>query len=144
LYFIKKVSKTIEVVVMNKEASLLLEDIKQIRKQVVKDGEHILESWQGGEVREEYIQSLRNLPYYMAFRRYDRRELQNSLISWGVSSLGRLEPNVSGNLDAVIKTLGYITGDIPTDTEYFKYPASEGRNSPLANNTNILLGESKE
>src|SRR5699024_1815042 len=68
----------------------------------------------------------------------------NSLIPWGVSSLGRLEPNVSGNLDAVIKTLGYITGDIQTDTEYFKYPASEGRNSPLANNTNILLGESKE
>ena len=129
---------------MNKEASPLLEDIKQIRKQVVKDGEHIMESWQGGEVREEYIQSLRNLAYYMAFRRYDRRELQNSLIPWGVSSLGRLEPNVAGNLDAVIKTLGYITGDIQTDTEYFKYPASEGRNSPLANNTNILLGENKE
>ena len=77
---------------MNKEALPLLEDIKQIRRQVAKDGEHILESWQGGEVREEYIQSLRNLAYYMAFRRYDRRELQNSLIPWGVSSLGRLQP----------------------------------------------------
>src|SRR5699024_5254400 len=80
----------------------------------------------------------------MAFRRYDRRELQNSLIPWGVSSLGRLEPNVSGNLDAVNKTLGYISGDIKTNNEYFKYPASESRNSPLENNTNILLGESKE
>lgn len=68
-------------------------------------------------VREEYAQSLKNLAYYMAFRRHDHREIQNALIPWGVSSLGRLEPNVVGNLDAVIKTLGYITGDTENDTE---------------------------
>src|SRR5699024_3180342 len=89
-------------------------------------------------------QSLKNLAYYMAFRRHDHREIQNALIPWGVSSLGRLEPNVSGNLDAVIKTLGYITGNAENDTEYFKYPGSDDRNSQLEKNTKMLLGECSE
>lgn len=126
---------------MNKEAAPLLKDVKKIRRQVTEDGEQILERWQKGNVREEYVQSLKNLAYYMAFRRHDHREIQNSLIPWGVSSLGRLEPNVSGNLDAVIKTLGYITGDSKNDAEYFKYPGSADRNSLLEKNTKILLGD---
>ncbi len=126
---------------MNKEAAPLLKDVKKIRRQVTEDGEQILERWQKGNVREEYVQSLKNLAYYMAFRRHDHREIQNALIPWGVSSLGRLEPNVSGNLDAVIKTLGYITGDSKNDTEYFKYSGSADRNSLLENNTKILLGD---
>ena len=80
----------------------------------------------------------------MAFRREDHRDIQNALIPWGVSSLGRLEPNVLGNLDAVIKTLGYITGDTENDTEYFKYPGSADRNSLLEKNTKMLLGEGNE
>lgn len=126
---------------MNKEAAPLLKDVKKIRRQVTEDGEQILERWQKGNVREEYVQSLKNLAYYMAFRRHDHREIQNALIPWGVSSLGRLEPNVSGNLDAVIKTLGYITGDSKNDAEYFKYPGSADRNSLLEKNTKILLGD---
>ena len=129
---------------MNKEAAPLLNDVKQIRQQVTEDGEQILERWQQDNVREEYVQSLENLAYYMAFRRHDHREIQNALIPWGVSSLGRLEPNVSGNLDAVIKTLGYITGNAENDTEYFKYPGSDDRNSQLEKNTKMLLGEGNE
>lgn len=126
---------------MNKEAVPLLEEVKQIRQQVRKDGREILERWQQREVREDYKHSLKNLASYMAFRREDHRDIQNALIPWGVSSLGRLEPNVLGNLDSVIKTLGYITGDIQDDTEYFKYPGSTDRKSLLEKNTSHLLGE---
>lgn len=126
---------------MNKEAAPLLKDVKQIRQQVRNDSREILDRWQHTEVREEYEHSLKNLASYMAFRRHDHREIQNSLIPWGVSSLGRLEPNVLGNLDAVIKTLGYITGDIQDDTEYFNYPGSTDRNSLLEINTEQLLGK---
>lgn len=129
---------------MNKEALPLLDDVKQIRSQVTEDGRQILKKWQTDNVRKEYAQSLKNLAHYMAFRRHDHRETQNALIPWGLSSLGRLEPNVLGNLDAVIKTLGYITGEKQTDAEYFKYPASEDRNSPLARNTEALLGINHE
>ena len=126
---------------MNKEAAPLLKDVKQIRQQVRNDSQEILNNWQHQEVREEYEHSLKNLASYMAFRRHDHREIQNALIPWGVSSLGRLEPNVLGNLDAVIKTLGYITGEIQDDTEYFKYPGSADRNSLLEINTEKLLGK---
>ncbi|CAD2071415.1 pyruvate kinase [Jeotgalicoccus coquinae] len=126
---------------MNKEAVPLLEEVKQIRQQVRKDGREILERWQQREVREDYKHSLKNLASYMAFRREDHRDIQNALIPWGVSSLGRLEPNVLGNLDSVIKTLGYITGDIQDDTEYFKYSGSTDRKSLLEKNTSHLLGE---
>lgn len=125
---------------MNKKAKPLLEDVKEIRRQVKKDGGKILKRWQQRDVRDDYKHSLKNLASYMAFRREDHRDIQNALIPWGVSSLGRLEPNVLGNLDAVVKTLGYITGDIQDNTEYFKYPGSAHRKSLLEKNTALLLG----
>ncbi len=127
---------------MNKEAVPLLNDVKQIREQVKNDSREILSGWQHDQIREDSEYSLHNLAAYMAFRRHDHRDIQNALIPWGVSSLGRLEPNVSGTLDAVIKTLGYITGEKQDDTEYFKYPESADRNSLLEKNTETLLGKS--
>ncbi len=44
----------------------------------------------------------------MAFRRKDMRELQEKLIPWGVSSLGRLEADVLGTLNAVTNTIGNV------------------------------------
>lgn len=125
---------------MNKEALPLLEDVKDIRREVTEDSQKILSKWHTNSVRKDYEDSLKNLAYYMSFRRNDHRNLQNQLIPWGVSSLGRLESNVLANLDAVIKTLGYITGEHQDDSEYFKYPASEDRNSPLTRNSEVLLG----
>ncbi|MGJ3239157.1 MAG: pyruvate kinase [Anaerolineae bacterium] len=54
--------------------------------------------------------SLENLAHYMALRRHDLRELQDSLRLWGLSSLGRIEGQVLPNLDAVINTLGHLSG----------------------------------
>src|SRR5699024_3445128 len=79
------------------------------------------------------------LANYIAFRSEDHRQIQNDLIPWGVSSLGRLEPNVLNSLDAVIKTLGYIVGQDQTDTNYHVYKDGEDRHSKIKHNTEVLL-----
>ena len=49
--------------------------------------------------------SARNLIHYMALRCHDLRTLQVTLAHHGLSSLGRSEPHVLWNLDAVLKLL---------------------------------------
>jgi len=51
-----------------------------------------------------------NLLHYVALRRYDLRELQAALAGLGLSSLGRAEPHVLANLDAVLRVLRYLSG----------------------------------
>ncbi|MEN2741173.1 pyruvate kinase [Microbacterium sp. X-17] len=46
-----------------------------------------------------------NLAHYLALRSHDLRELQGRLSAEGLSSLGRMEPDVLGNLDAVLAML---------------------------------------
>jgi len=54
--------------------------------------------------------SARNLLHYLALRRRDIRPLQMALASCGLSSLGRSESRVLGNLDAVLKVASAMTG----------------------------------
>lgn len=129
---------------MNEAAKRILEDVKALKVQVLEDGQKLLDNWSKTNTRSSYSDSLRNLAYYMAFRQYDHREIQNNLIPWGVSSLGRIEPHVLSNLDAVIKTLGYITGQEQDDVSYPEYQDGEDRHSMLKHNTDILLGKSPE
>ncbi|MFZ4575754.1 MAG: pyruvate kinase [Phycisphaerales bacterium] len=51
------------------------------------------------------IASCRNLLHYLAIRREDLRELHTPLAELGLSSLGRIEPHVLANLDAVLGAL---------------------------------------
>jgi len=51
-----------------------------------------------------------NLIHYLALRRHDLRPLQEQLASLGLSSLGRAESNVLGNLDAVLGILLHLAG----------------------------------
>jgi dienelactone hydrolase len=46
---------------------------------------------------------------YLALRRRDLRSLQLALMPLGLSSLGRCEPRVLENLDAVLQALAAIT-----------------------------------
>jgi pyruvate kinase len=55
-------------------------------------------------------QSLRNLVHYLALRRRDLRAEQHALASLGLSSLGRSESHVLGNLHAVRRALSSLTG----------------------------------
>ena len=55
-------------------------------------------------------QSAVNLIHYLALRRHELRPLQEQLASLGLSSLGRAESNVLGNIDAVLGILLHLAG----------------------------------
>src|SRR5262245_57814313 len=52
--------------------------------------------------------SARNLLHYVALRRCELREIQHALSALGLSSLGRAEPHVLANLDALLRILRYL------------------------------------
>src|SRR5699024_6992490 len=76
-----------------------LEEVMEIRKSVIEGGDRLYDRWNRTAIRAAYENSARNLAYYMAFRKMDLRKLQERLIPWGVSSLGRLEADVLGTLN---------------------------------------------
>ena len=125
---------------MNNDAVYLLGEVRKIRQDVLQKSRKLLQDWDIDNANSDYKDSLINLANYIAFRSEDHRQIQNDLIPWGVSSLGRLEPNVLNSLDAVIKTLGYIVGQDQTDTDYHVYKDGEDRHSKLNHNTEVLLG----
>ena len=57
--------------------------------------------------------SASNLLHYVALRRYDLRDVQTCSAALGLSSLGRAEPHVLANLDAVLRILHYLGGSRP-------------------------------
>lgn len=58
-----------------------------------------------GALSEENRASARNLVHYAVLRSHDLREVQVALARHGLSSLGRAEPHVLWNLDAVVDLL---------------------------------------
>ena len=52
----------------------------------------------------------RNLLHYVALRRNDIRPLQEELVSWGLSSLGRCESYVLANVNSVLEILTTLAG----------------------------------
>lgn len=87
---------------------ILLSALLHLRQSVYLEGQEIFNQWRSRIQRPAFLPSALNLAYYLAVRRQDLRLLQNALMPWGLSSLGRLEARVLPNLDAVIATLGAI------------------------------------
>lgn len=58
-----------------------------------------------------------NLTHYLALRSRDLRPLQAALTEMGLSSLGRMESDVLGNLDAVITMIDDALGDTSVDED---------------------------
>ncbi|HIW12748.1 MAG TPA: hypothetical protein H9891_06250 [Candidatus Salinicoccus stercoripullorum] len=123
------------------EGRELLEEVMEIRKSVIEEGDRLYDRWNRTPIRAAYENSARNLAYYMAFRKMDLRKLQERLIPWGVSSLGRLEADVLGTLNALIRTLGSITGEDVGDIDYRSQASFKERNEALKNNTDEIFGE---
>lgn len=67
------------------------------------------------EVASPFTSSARNLLYYVALRRHDLRKVQKSLAELGLSSLGRCERWVLGNLSAVLAALRALQGEAPCE-----------------------------
>src|SRR5699024_10069706 len=122
------------------EGRELLEEVMEIRKSVIEEGDRLYDRWNRTPIRAAYENSARNLAYYMAFRKKDMRDLQERLIPWGVSSLGRLEADVLGSLNALTKTLGYITDTDVGDIDYRSSSSFEERNEKLQNNADEIFG----
>lgn len=118
----------------------LLDDVLAVRGSVKAEGDALYEKWSETPIRDEYEESARNLAYYMAFRKKDMRDLQERLIPWGVSSLGRLEADVMGSLNALTKTLGYVTDTDVGDIDYRSSSSFEERNEALQNNSDEIFG----
>jgi len=86
----------------------LLETLLNLRHQTALEGARLYETWAPNIRRRTFRISAHNLAHYLAMRSRDWRRIQEALIPWGLSSLGRSESRVLANLDAVICALGAI------------------------------------
>jgi len=87
-----------------------LQDIEALRGAVDAEGRATLAQWRPAIRRRAFLPAALNLAHYLAFRRRDLRDLQEALIGYGLSSLGRAESRVLPNLDAVRASLARIAG----------------------------------
>lgn len=131
---------------MQDRAMKMLNEILQVRADVFSDGEKLYNSWLKYNIREPYQNSAKNLANYMAFRQKDMRHLQEELIPWGVSSLGRLEVDVMGTLNAVSKTLSLVAGsELEDETiDYRSMRTFENRYNLLNKHTDEIFGSGSD
>jgi pyruvate kinase len=119
----------------------LLVTLLALRRDVMAEGDRLFSPERGFVRRQEYLESARNLAYYLALRRRDLRSLQTALMRRGLSSLGRSESRVVPALDAVITSLAamlHVDGmDVPgyPSDETFFYGAEA-----IARQADAILG----
>jgi pyruvate kinase len=87
------------------ESHNLLAALVALRHGVIAEGDKLFGRGRDLIQREEYLESARNLAYYLALRRRDLRPMQTALMCRGLSSLGRSESRVVPTLDAIITSL---------------------------------------
>ncbi len=120
-------------------------DIKRVSEQLASICERAraLESEFAAEldaVHPEFRDSARNLVHYVALRQFDISELQEDLLTLGLSSLGRAERNVMGLVYAVRSALQKL--DSESHGEHFKPGASLELRNPRADaHKKAILGD---
>jgi pyruvate kinase len=120
----------------------LLGRLKELREAVARDGEALWASWGVAAAQESSLADMRNLADYLALRRHDLSDLQCSLASYGLSSLGRSEARTLTALDALLATLKRLCGEPDAP-----YPTSElmlAGESALRASCDALFGLPKE
>ena len=104
---------------------------------------HLEDEFQGqlANTHPAYQKSARNLLHYLALRRHDIRQLQETLAGLGLSSLGRTESHVIFGLEAVLSILHHLLGRRwPTPPEQrFAINFADGK-LQLRTHTEALLG----
>lgn len=91
-------------------------------------------------VHPEFRDSARNLVHYLALRQSDISDLQEDLLSLGLSSLGRAERNVMGMISAVRAALERLGGDGPAGP-YLQGTSLELRNPGAEAHKKAILGD---
>ena len=93
-------------------------------------------------VAPRHVPSARNLLHYIRLRQQDIRELQECLQSLGLSSLGRAESHVMGNVRSVLDVLYRLRGEVAADGQRAtELPAFGKGPEVLRARTDDLLGE---
>lgn len=118
----------------------LLENIHQLYDDVKEEGQNIYSYWEESMQREDFKASAENLSYYLALRNRDITQLQNDLIPWGLSSLGRLESKTMVTIQSVLTTLQ----DLLDIEDKHKRPAAEDFEAGrlrLQENTETIFGK---
>lgn len=88
----------------------LVDALLELRAEVDRTGRHTYERWRPWLARPSFRPAALNMAHYLALRARDLRPLQEALMPWGLSSLGRSEGRVLANLDAVLVSLARLTG----------------------------------
>ncbi|NYZ16614.1 hypothetical protein HL658_29060 [Azospirillum sp. RWY-5-1] len=116
----------------------LLAELRDLRRAVAAEGHALWRSWERPAGRRRFRVAALNFAHYLVLRRRDLRDLQDALMPYGLSSLGRLEGRVLANLDAVIGALAAMTG---TPCPHYPNRRSFGRGQRLLDaNTAELFG----
>jgi pyruvate kinase len=90
----------------------LFDQLTALRADVIREAQARMTQWEPylTSTRPHVHENAQNLATYLALRQHDLRPLQHQLKVWGLSSLGRSEANTLPTLDAVLATLGQLTG----------------------------------
>lgn len=96
------------------DPEVLLRKIETLHKDVQKEGDAAFEKIKDQISRKEFVESAKNLLYYLALRKRDLRKLQKELIPQGLSSIGRSESKAIQTLEAVIHTFSKSLGKKPS------------------------------
>jgi pyruvate kinase len=91
----------------------LLNELLELRNDVSAEGRTLWRQWNARSGRGRFRVGALNLAHYLTLRHRDLRGLQDALMTYGLSSLGRLEGRVLANLDAVIGALAAMCGTMP-------------------------------
>ena len=129
---------------IEQDPSYLLEKIIQLREDVYREGTETFQRWEPRITRTSFVNSAMNLAHYLSLRRRDIRDIQEALMPWGLSSLGRLESRTLDNLDAVIASLSRITGKTDHLVQYPSYGSFLMGKYQLDQNSASVLGESPQ
>ncbi len=120
------------------EIAALHAELVALRAAVVAEGAAMRAGWAADGDAPGFAERATNLSHYVALRRRDLRPLQRRLMTFGLSSLGRLESRVLLGLDAVVASLvamsGKSVGPSSTDDAFFAGEAL------LASRTAEVLG----
>ena len=125
------------------DANALLNDMREVRRHVVDEGEALVARWQPMIRRQAFAGSARNLAHYLAFRQLDLRPLQAALAPWGLASLSRKEGRLLPSLNAIIANLE-VFSRVNEETERPTVEDSQRGTEALAENTAAIFGPDRD
>ena len=126
------------------ELQSLYQEMQALRQAVYEEGNALYAEWEPGISRTSFQLSGKNLAYYLALRRRDIRPLQSRLSKWGLSSLGRTESKVLQQLDAIVRNLALMSGEIKQLDDYPKTTEKFPGRKKLATEANALMGDAPD